>query len=165
MEKYGYYPLIIPVTPSYLERWLIEWIHLQGKQLCHFQYCIPSQKGQLLKQRIFSLKSKSFILRVDPSIGLCCSGYQAEAQKLSSFAKVAAKKKNSVLPINQHLQEPFGSRDYRNHKSYRLKFLGFVPCGVNKWLAVWQIVPTLNRRSSLIWVYTVCLSFFHQYLI
>ena len=38
----------------------------KGKQLCHFQFCLPSCKGPLLKERICSYRSKFFPLTVDP---------------------------------------------------------------------------------------------------
>ena len=41
-----------------------EWIHFQGKQLCHFHYS-PFPQGQLFMKRICSSWSKFFPLIVD----------------------------------------------------------------------------------------------------
>ena len=35
------------------------------KQPCHYHFCLSSQWGQLLKERIFSFRSRFFLLRVD----------------------------------------------------------------------------------------------------
>ena len=43
-----------------------EWIRFQGKQLGHSDLPPFSLRGQLLKERICSHRSKFFLLRVDP---------------------------------------------------------------------------------------------------
>ena len=42
-------------TRSELDPFKGDWVHLEGKQLCHFYFCLPSQYGSTLKERICSL--------------------------------------------------------------------------------------------------------------
>ena len=44
-------------------------MHFQEKQLCHLRCCLPHNWGHLIKERICSLWSKFFPLRVYPMLG------------------------------------------------------------------------------------------------
>ena len=90
-----------------------EWVHFQGKQLCHFRFWPlspmgvnsewkdfdPRNEDQFLKERICSLRSKFFLLKVDPLLECVSSSRIAnrKSHSLSPLEKIAAKQES--VPI------------------------------------------------------------------
>ena len=76
---------------------LYEWVHFQGKQFCHFHVHFPSQWGQILNERIYSLRSKFFSFRVDTSVQLKNEKKIAPLE-VNPFFKTRAHFESDLLP-------------------------------------------------------------------
>lgn len=75
-----------------------EWVHLQARQLLSFRLPPFLMGGQLLKERICSLRGKFFPLAVDPILKGCFhAGKQAKSPKLFPLEKKDGKRRG--IPI------------------------------------------------------------------
>ena len=67
-----------------------EWIHFQGKQLCHLNFASLLSGDQHLQERVASHGAKPFLSRIHfRMVNSVVQGYKQEVSKLSPFVNKA----------------------------------------------------------------------------
>ena len=93
LDEMAYDDLLVHCMPSALSLMGI----LSGEAtLSMASFASLINRGQLLKKRICSFRSKFFVLIVDPIMeGLCCPGKQVKVSRVLSHSEMAEEKRKS----------------------------------------------------------------------